>query len=160
MARVQKITPFLWFDGQAENAARFYTSIFNDAKILEVTRYGAAGPGPAGSVMTVSLQLEGQAFVALNGGPQYKFTPAISLMVTCDSQAEVDHFWAKLTAGGEEVQCGWLTDRFGLSWQVVPSRFLELIRDPDTKKTQRVIEAMLAMKKLDVARLEQAWKGR
>jgi predicted 3-demethylubiquinone-9 3-methyltransferase (glyoxalase superfamily) len=156
----QKITTFLWFDNNAEEAATFYTSIFPDSKILSVSRYGDAGPGPKGSVMTIKFQLAGQEFVALNGGPHFKFTEAISLLVNCDSQKEVDELWGKLTAGGEEVQCGWLKDKFGLSWQIVPTRLFELMQDPDPAKSKRVTEAMLQMKKIDVGRLEQAYGRR
>ena len=155
----QKITTFLWFDGNAEEAARHYTSIFKDSKILSVARYGKAGPGPRGSVMTISFQLEGQEFVALNGGPQFKFTEAISLLVTCDSQQEIDELWSKLTAGGEESQCGWLKDRYGLSWQIVPSALPHLLQDPDPAKSARVMQAMLQMKKMDLAGLERAHRG-
>jgi predicted 3-demethylubiquinone-9 3-methyltransferase (glyoxalase superfamily) len=158
MAGIQKITPFLWFNQEAEEAANLYVSLFQDSKVLGVTRYGDAGPGPKGSAMTVEFQLAGQKFTALNGGPVFKFTEAISLFVTCDSQEEVDSLWSRLTAnGGQESQCGWLKDRYGLSWQIVPSRFMELMRDSDPKKTQRVMQAMLKMKKFDVARLEEAY---
>jgi predicted 3-demethylubiquinone-9 3-methyltransferase (glyoxalase superfamily) len=153
----QKITTFLWFDGNAEEAANHYTSIFKNSKILNVARYGEAGPGPKGSVMTVRFQLEGQEFIALNGGPQFKFTEAISLLVNCDTQKEVDEFWTKLTAGGEEGPCGWLKDKFGLSWQIVPSALFGLLQDKDPEKSNRVMEAMLQMKKIDIARLEQAY---
>jgi predicted 3-demethylubiquinone-9 3-methyltransferase (glyoxalase superfamily) len=153
----QKITTFLWFDGNAEEAANHYTSIFKNSKILNVARYGEAGPGPKGSVMTVRFQLEGQEFIALNGGPQFKFTEAISLLVNCDTQKDVDEFWTKLTAGGEEGPCGWLKDKFGLSWQIVPSALFGLLQDKDPEKSKRVMEAMLQMKKIDIARLEQAY---
>ena len=153
----QKITTFLWFNGNAEEAANHYVSIFKDSKILSVARYGDAGPGPKGSVMTVQFQLEGQEFIALNGGPQFKFTEAISLLVNCDTQKEVDELWSKLSAGGEEGPCGWLKDKFGLSWQVVPSRLGKMMQDKDPKKSKRVMEAMLQMKKMDIARLEQAY---
>ena len=156
----QKITTFLWFNGNAEEAANHYVSIFKDSKILSVARYGDAGPGPKGSVMTVQFQLEGQEFIALNGGPQFKFTEAISLLVNCDTQKEVDELWSKLSAGGEEGPCGWLKDKFGLSWQIVPSRLGKMIQDKDAKKAKRVMEAMLQMKKMDIARLEQAYGGR
>jgi len=157
---VQKITPFLWFDGQAEQAANFYVSVFRkNSKILEVARYGEAGPGPKGSVMTVAFELEGQKFTALNGGPQYQFTPAVSFVVNCATQAEVDEYWKKLAEGGQEVACGWLTDKYGLSWQIVPTRLMELITDPDKKKVGRVMQAMLQMKKIDVAALERAARG-
>jgi predicted 3-demethylubiquinone-9 3-methyltransferase (glyoxalase superfamily) len=153
---MQKITPFLWFDTQAEEAAKFYLSIFENSKIKTVTRYGAAGPGPKGSVMTVDFELAGQEFVALNGGPQFKFTEAISLVVNCETQQEVDEFWAKLSKGGQEVECGWLKDRYGLSWQIVPTILSKLLSDPDPKKAQRVMEAMLKMKKIDIAALKKA----
>jgi len=157
MSGKQKITTFLWFDGNAEEAANHYTSIFKNSKILNVARYGEAGPGPKGSVMTVTFQLEGQEFIALNGGPQFKFTEAISLLVNCDTQKEVDELWSKLTAGGEEGPCGWLKDKFGLSWQIVPSALFRLLQDKDPEKSKRVMEAMLQMKKIDIARLEQAY---
>ncbi len=160
MAGKQKITTFLWFDGKAEEAARHYTSIFKNSKILGVTRYGDAGPGPKGSVMTVAFELEGQEFTALNGGPQFKFTEAISLVVNCETQKEVDEVWGKLTAGGEEGPCGWLKDKFGLSWQIVPTALLRMIQDKDPEKTKRVMEAMFQMKKLDLAQLERAYRGR
>lgn len=153
---IQKITPFLWFDGQAEEAAGFYTAIFPNSKIVKVVRYGAAGPGPAGSAMTVQFQLEGQTFVALNGGPHFTFSEAISFVVNCESQAEVDHYWEKLSAGGAEVQCGWVKDKYGLSWQIVPTALPELLGGPDPEKSQRVMKAMLAMKKLDIGALRRA----
>jgi predicted 3-demethylubiquinone-9 3-methyltransferase (glyoxalase superfamily) len=159
MASRQKIRTFLWFDKEAEEAARFYTSIFRNSKILDVARYGDAGPGPKGSVMIVTFQLDGQEFVALNGGPQFKFTEAISLMVSCDTQQEVDELWSRLSAGGAESQCGWLKDRFGLSWQIVPTALTRLLQDPDPAKSKRVMEAMLQMKKIDVAGLERAHRG-
>jgi predicted 3-demethylubiquinone-9 3-methyltransferase (glyoxalase superfamily) len=155
----QKITTFLWFDGKAEEAANHYVSVFKNSKILNVARYGDAGPGPKGSVMTVQFQLDGQEFVALNGGPQFKFTEAISLLVNCDTQAEVDELWSKLSAGGAEGPCGWLKDKFGLSWQIVPSALGKMMADKDPKKSKRVMEAMLQMKKMDIARLEQAYRG-
>ncbi len=147
---IQKITPFLWFDHQAEEAAGFYVSIFPNSKLVKVIRYGEAGPGPAGSAMTVEFRLEGQSFVALNGGPHFKFTEAISFVVNCQTQDEVDYYWDKLSAGGGEVQCGWLKDRFGLSWQIVPTVLIDMLSDPDPKKSQRVTKAMLQMKKLDI----------
>jgi predicted 3-demethylubiquinone-9 3-methyltransferase (glyoxalase superfamily) len=153
---IQKITPFLWFDHQAEEAASFYASTFPNSKLVKVIRYGEAGPGPAGSAMTVEFQLEGQSFVALNGGPHFKFTEAISFVVNCQSQDEVDSYWEKLSAGGAEVQCGWVQDRFGLSWQIVPTALPELLNNPDPKKSQRVMKAMLTMKKLDIRALQQA----
>jgi predicted 3-demethylubiquinone-9 3-methyltransferase (glyoxalase superfamily) len=154
----QKITPFLWFNGNAEEAASYYTSIFKNSKILVVTLYGEAGPGPEGTVMVVTFQLEGQEFIALNGGPQFKFTEAISFQVYCENQKEVDELWSKLAAGGAEGQCGWLKDKFGLSWQIVPSVLIKLLQDQEPKKAKRVMEAMLQMKKIDIARLEQAYK--
>ena len=156
---MQKITPFLWFDGQAEEAAQFYVSVFKNSKILGVTRYGEAGPGPAGSAMTVQFVLDGQELIALNGGPHFKFTEAVSFSVDCSTQAEVDHYWSKLTDGGEESQCGWLKDRYGLSWQVNPRSLGEMLGDPDPEKSKRVMEAMLAMRKIDIARLKQAYDG-
>jgi predicted 3-demethylubiquinone-9 3-methyltransferase (glyoxalase superfamily) len=155
---MQKITPFLWFDNQAEEAANFYTSIFKNSKVGNVARYGEAGPGPEGSVMTVSFQLEGQEFTALNGGPAFKFTEAISFFVDCKSQEEVDELWEKLSAGGEEGPCGWLKDKFGLSWQIVPTVLIEMLNDPDPEKARRVTEAMLQMKKIDIPTLEQAYE--
>jgi predicted 3-demethylubiquinone-9 3-methyltransferase (glyoxalase superfamily) len=155
---MQKITTFLWFDNQAEEAINFYTSIFKNSKLISVSRYGDAGPGPAGTVMSATFQLEGQEFMALNGGPLYKFTEAISLYVNCKSQDEVDTLWKKLTEGGEEGPCGWLKDKFGLSWQIIPSILGELLSDPDPAKSQRVMQAMLQMKKLDIAKLKQAYE--
>jgi predicted 3-demethylubiquinone-9 3-methyltransferase (glyoxalase superfamily) len=159
MAGRQKIRTFLWFDSNAEEAAKFYASIFKNSRILTVARYGDAGPGPKGSVMTVAFELGGQEFLALNGGPQFKFNEAISLLVTCDSQQEIDELWSKLGAGGEEGQCGWLKDKFGLSWQIVPSVLPNLLQDRDASKSARVMQAMLQMKKMDVARLERAHLG-
>jgi predicted 3-demethylubiquinone-9 3-methyltransferase (glyoxalase superfamily) len=159
MAAMQKITPFLWFDRQAEEAARFYVSIFGDSKILNVTRYGAAGPGPAGSVMSVTFQLAGQRFMALNGGPHYRLTEAFSLFVECETQREVDDLWARLTAGGEPGPCGWLKDKFGLSWQVMPSILAAMLQDTDPVGSKRAIEAMLKMSKLDIATLQRAYDG-
>ncbi len=154
---MQKITPFLWFDDQAEEAAAFYTSIFKNSKILSVTRYGDAGPRPKGMAMTATFQLEGQEFTALNGGPEYKFTEAISFFVNCQTQAEVDTLWAKLSEGGEEGPCGWLKDKFGVSWQIVPTALSELLSDPDPAKSQRVMQAMLQMKKIEIDKLQQAY---
>ena len=156
---MQKITPFLWFDGQAEEAINFYTSIFKNSKIGNVSRYGEAGPGPKGSVMVASFELDGMRFTALNGGPMYKFTEAVSFYVDCDSQAEVDYFWDKLSAGGTIQQCGWLKDKYGLSWQIIPAALPRLLSDPDPQKAGRVMQAMLQMKKIDVAKLEEAAKG-
>lgn len=153
---MQKIVTFLWFDHQAEEAANFYTSIFPNSKVTSVARYGDAGPGPKGSAMTVNFQIEGQEFIALNGGPQFKFTEAISLFVNCQTQEEVDHLWAKLTEGGAESQCGWLKDKYGLSWQIVPIELMKLMGDPDRTKAGRVMQAMLKMQKIDVAVLRQA----
>jgi predicted 3-demethylubiquinone-9 3-methyltransferase (glyoxalase superfamily) len=156
---MQKITPFLWFDSQAEEAANFYVSVFKNSKIVKIARYGKAGPGPKGSVMTVAFELDGQQFVALNGGPYYAFTPAVSFLVRCKMQEEVDRFWEKLSEGGEIVQCGWLKDRYGMSWQIVPSVLEEMLNDPDHAKSQRVMEAMLQMKKIEIAGLEKAYAG-
>jgi predicted 3-demethylubiquinone-9 3-methyltransferase (glyoxalase superfamily) len=153
------ITPFLWYDSEAEEAATLYTSLFPNSTILSVNRYGAAGPGPEGSVMTVSFELDGQRFVGLNGGPAHPFTEAVSFVVDCATQQEVDRYWDGLTDGGEESVCGWLRDRFGLSWQIVPSRLPELLTDPDREKSQRVMQAMLQMKKIDIAGLEAAAQG-
>lgn len=153
---MQKITPFLWFDSQAEDAANFYVSVFKNSKVKAVSRYGDAGPGPKGSVMTVAFELNGQDFTALNAGPQFKFSPAISFVVNCETQEEVDHYWEKLSAGGRTDQCGWLTDKFGLSWQVVPTILGKLMSSGDARKGERVMKALLQMKKLDVAALQQA----
>ncbi len=155
-----RITPFLWFDHQAEEAARFYASIFDDSRIGKITRYGAAGPGPEGTVMTVEFELQGQRFIALNGGPQYKFTEAISLSIECETQDEVDEIWEKLTDGGEEGPCGWLKDRYGLSWQVTPKGISELFDNRDPARSKRAMEAMFKMKKLDIAGLRAAYQGR
>ena len=153
---MQKITPFLWFDTQAEEAAKFYASVFPNSKILKTARYGEAGPGPKGSVMTVEFELAGQRMIALNGGHHFKFTEAISLSVDCKDQKEVDHYWTKLSQGGQESMCGWLKDRYGLSWQVNPAILGELLSGPDAKKAKRVMEAMLKMKKIDIAGLKAA----
>ena len=155
---MQKITPFLWFDNNAEEAANFYVSIFNNSKIVSVARYGDAGPGPKGTVMTVAFQLEGQEFVALNGGPLFKFNESISFVVNCETQEEVDEFWKKLSEGGERSRCGWLKDKYGLSWQVVPTILGEMLQDKDPKKSQRVMQAMLQMDKMDIAALKQAYE--
>jgi predicted 3-demethylubiquinone-9 3-methyltransferase (glyoxalase superfamily) len=152
----QRITPFLWFDGQAEEAANFYVSIFPNSKVSATSRYGEAGPGPKGSVMTIAFSLDGLSFTALNGGPMFKFTEAISLVVHCETQAEVDHYWDKLSAGGQQVQCGWLKDKYGLSWQIVPNALIELVQDKDPAKSQRVMAAMMQMKKIDIAGLKAA----
>jgi len=158
---MQKITTFLWFKDQAEQAAKFYTSVFPDSKVTAITRYGDAGPGPAGSVMTVSFLLAGQEFVALNGGPHFPFTPAISLVVNVDSQDELDRYWSKLSEGGEPSaqQCGWLADRYGLSWQVVPTILTKMLQDKDPGKVNRVTQALMPMKKLDIAALKRAYES-
>jgi predicted 3-demethylubiquinone-9 3-methyltransferase (glyoxalase superfamily) len=159
---MQKITPFLWFDTQAEEAAEFYVSLFNTArpsaesKMLDISRYGEAGPGEPGSAMTVSFELDGLRFVGLNGGPHHSFSEAVSFFVSCESQEEVDALWSALTEGGEESMCGWLKDRYGLSWQIVPTRLTELLGDPDPARAQRTMQAMLKMRKIDVGELERA----
>jgi predicted 3-demethylubiquinone-9 3-methyltransferase (glyoxalase superfamily) len=155
----QKIAPFLWFDTQAEEAANFYVGVFRNSRITKVLRNGDAGPGPKGSVLTISFELEGQPFVALNGGPNHLFSPAVSFVVNCQTQEEVDYYWDHLVAGGKPVQCGWLTDRFGLSWQVVPAQFPELLTHPDPATAQRVMQAMMQMVKLDIAVLQKAAQG-
>jgi predicted 3-demethylubiquinone-9 3-methyltransferase (glyoxalase superfamily) len=154
-----KLTPCLWFDTEGEDAATFYTSIFPNSRILDVARYGSAGPRPEGTVMTVSFELDGQEFVALNGGPEFTFSEAISFQVSCKDQEEVDAYWSKLSEGGEEGPCGWLKDKFGLSWQIVPTVLLELVADPDREKSQRVMAAMLEMKKIEIDALERAAAG-
>ena len=165
MQVTQKITPCLWFDDQAEEAVKFYTAIFRNSRIVEVARYGEAGREihgkPAGTVMTVAFELEGQAFTALNGGPIFKFNEAISFQVSCETQAEVDHYWEKLSQGGDgnAQQCGWLKDKYGASWQIVPRVLVEMITDPDTEKSQRVMGAMLQMKKIDIEGLRRAYAG-
>ena len=156
---MNRLTPCLWFDGRAEEAANFYVSIFKNSKITEVSRYGDAGPLPKGTVLTVAFELDGQRFTALNGGPQYKFTEAVSFQIACETQDEVDHYWNNLVAGGAESMCGWLKDKFGLSWQVVPNRLIELITSSEGAKAKRVTEAMFKMKKIDIAALEAAAKG-
>ena len=153
---MQKITPCLWFDTEGEEAAQFYTSVFPNSRIVEVTRYGSAGPRAEGTVMTVSFELDGQSFIALNGGPDFKFNEAISLSVDCESQDEVDSYWNALTEGGEGGPCGWLKDKYGVSWQIVPRVLTELISDPDQEKAQRVMAAMLQMGKIEIAELENA----
>jgi predicted 3-demethylubiquinone-9 3-methyltransferase (glyoxalase superfamily) len=159
MASKQKITTFLWFDNNAEQAMEFYTAIFKHSRILSVSRYSEAGPGPAGGVMVGAFELEGQRFLALNGGPRFKFSEAISLVIDCETQEEIDYFWEKLSAGGETQACGWLKDKFGLSWQVVPSSLSDLMQDKDPQKSKRVMEAVLQMVKLDIARLQAAHAG-
>jgi predicted 3-demethylubiquinone-9 3-methyltransferase (glyoxalase superfamily) len=150
------ITPCLWFDTEGEDAAKLYTSVFPNSKIVDVARYGEAGPRPAGTVMTVSFELDGQKFVALNGGPEFKFNEAISFQVSCETQEEVDAYWSKLSEGGEEGPCGWLKDRFGLSWQIIPTALPRLLGDPDAEKSQRVMQAMLSMGKIEIEGLERA----
>jgi predicted 3-demethylubiquinone-9 3-methyltransferase (glyoxalase superfamily) len=154
---MQKITPFLWFDGKAEEAAKFYTSIFKNSKIGSTSRYGEGAPAPKGSVMTVAFQIEGQDFIALNGGPLFTFSPAISFFVNCKTQDEVDELWEKLSAGGEKQRCGWLKDKFGVSWQIIPTALTELMGDKDPQKSQRVMHAMLTMDKIDIRGLQQAY---
>jgi predicted 3-demethylubiquinone-9 3-methyltransferase (glyoxalase superfamily) len=153
---MQKITPFLWFNGQAEEAANLYTSLFKNSKIGNAARYGEAGPGPKGSVMSVTFQLDGQEFIALNGGPQFTFSPAVSFLVSCETQEEVDRLWEKLSEGGRTNRCGWLQDKFGLSWQIVPSVLGKMLHDQDPEKSKRVMSAMLQMEKIDIAGLERA----
>ena len=155
---MQKITPFLWFDNQAEEAMNFYTSVFKNSKVGRVSRYGDAGPGPKGSVMTAEFTLDGQDFMALNAGPIFKFTEAISFVIDCKSQEEVDYYWEKLiSGGGQESMCGWLKDKFGLSWQVVPSRLTEMMLDKNANKAKNATQAMLKMRKIDIAKLEEAY---
>jgi predicted 3-demethylubiquinone-9 3-methyltransferase (glyoxalase superfamily) len=153
---MQKITPFLWFDGNAEEAANFYISIFKNSKMGKISRYGDAGPGPKGSAMSVTFQIEGQEFFALNGGPQFKFTPAISFFVNCETQQEVDDLWDKLSAGGRTDRCGWLQDKFGLSWQIIPTVLGQLLGDKDPQRAKRAMQAMLQMTKIDIKKLQQA----
>lgn len=157
---MQKITPFLWFDNKAEEAMNFYVSVFKNSKVVGVSRYGDAGPGPKGSVMTATFEIEGQRFIALNGGPTFTFTPAISLFVNCETQQEVDDLWEKLSAGGREDRCGWLQDKYGLSWQIIPSALMELMQDKDPEKSKRVMQAMLQMVKIDIAGLKKAHAGK
>ena len=154
---MQKITPFLWFDGKAEEAMNFYVSIFKNSKVGRVSRYGDAGPGPKGTVMSATFQIEGQDFYALNGGPQFKFTPAISFFVNCETQPEVDDLWEKLSAGGEKKQCGWLQDKYGVSWQIIPTVLGKLLGDKDPEKARRVMQAMMKMNKLDINGLQAAY---
>jgi len=157
---MQKITPFLWFDNNAEEAVNFYVSLFKNSKVLSITRYGEAGPGPAGTVLTAAFQLQGQEFIALNGGPQFKFSEAISFSVNCETQEEVDQYWEKLSEGGEKGRCGWLKDKYGLSWQVNPVVLGEMLQDEDPEKAKRVMEAMLQMDELDIETLKKAYEGR
>ena len=154
-----RITPCLWFDNQAEEAAAFYCSIFKDSKVGAIARYGDAGPGPKGQAMTVEFELDGQPFLGLNGGPMFKFSEATSFVVHCKTQKKVDEYWAALTAGGSESQCGWLKDKYGLSWQIVPTALPKLLKQKDPRKAKKVMEAMLKMKKIDVAKLEKAAAG-
>jgi predicted 3-demethylubiquinone-9 3-methyltransferase (glyoxalase superfamily) len=154
---LQKITPYLWFNGNAEEAMKFYVSVFKDSKVLSVTRYGKEGPGPKGTVMIVKFKINGQEFFALNGGPGFSFTPAISFLVDCKTQKEVDHLWEKLSKGGKKRQCGWLEDKYGVSWQIVPTILGELLQDKDAKKSERVMKAMLKMTKLDISGLKKAY---
>ena len=154
---MQKITPFLWFNDQAEEAMNFYVSIFKNSKVGRVTRYPKGSPGPEGKVMSVTFQLEGQEFMGLNGGPMFKFSEAISLFVDCETQEEVDELWARLSAGGEPGRCGWLKDKYGLSWQIIPKALMKLMQDPDPQKSQRVMQAMLKMSKIEVKALQQAY---
>jgi predicted 3-demethylubiquinone-9 3-methyltransferase (glyoxalase superfamily) len=156
---MQKITPFLWFNGQAEEAMKFYVSIFGNSRAVSVSRYGDAGPGPKGSVMVAKFRLDGQDFIALNGGPAFTFSPAVSFVVNCSTQEEVDEYWEKLSAGGATNQCGWLTDKFGLSWQIVPTVLGELMADQDPERSNRVMKAMLQMTKIDIAALRRAYDG-
>jgi len=157
---MQKITPFLWFNNQAEEATKFYISVFRNSKMVSITRYGDVGPGPKGTVMTTKFQIGGQEFAALNGGPQFTFSQAISFVVNCRTQEEVDEFWEKLSDGGEKQQCGWLKDKYGVSWQIVPVVMIEMLNDPDPEKSQRVMKAMLLMDKIDIKILKQAYKGK
>jgi predicted 3-demethylubiquinone-9 3-methyltransferase (glyoxalase superfamily) len=154
---MRKITPFLWFDGNAEEAMKFYVSIFRNSKVGHITRYGDAGPGPKGTVMSATFELDGQEFFALNGGPQFKFTPAISFFVNCETQQEVDELWEKLSAGGKKDRCGWLTDKFGLSWQIIPTALGKMLGDEDPAKASRVMRAMLQMDKIDINGLKRAY---
>ena len=158
-ARIKGITPCLWFDGQAEDAAKFYTSIFPRSRIVSTSSYGDDMPMPAGTILTVTFELDGQEHLALNGGPQFPFTEAISLTVNCETQAEVDEYWAKLSAGGKEVECGWLKDRYGVSWKIVPTAFQEMLKSGDAAKTQRLMHALMRMVKHDIATLERAFDG-
>jgi predicted 3-demethylubiquinone-9 3-methyltransferase (glyoxalase superfamily) len=155
---MQTITPLLWFDGQAEEAMNFYVSIFKHAKVTGLSRNGEAGPGPQGTVMTATFELEGQTFVAVNGGPQFKFSPAIAFMVNCETQAEIDHYWEKLSEGGEKQRCGWLKDKYGMSWNIVPTVLGTMMQDKDAARSSRVMKAMLQMIKLDIAGLQMAYE--
>jgi predicted 3-demethylubiquinone-9 3-methyltransferase (glyoxalase superfamily) len=154
---MQKIVPCLWFDDQAEEAARFYTSIFKNSRVGKIARYGEGGPRPRGTVLTVKFRLDGQEFLALNGGPQFKFTEAVSFIVNCETQKEVDRLWETLSEGGEKVQCGWLKDKYGLSWQIVPTILARMMSDPDPRRADRVLQAVMGMKKLDIKELKAAY---
>jgi predicted 3-demethylubiquinone-9 3-methyltransferase (glyoxalase superfamily) len=154
---VQKITPFLWFDNNAEEAMNFYVSVFKDSKVVSIMRHPEGGPGPAGSFLTGKLIIEGQEFVVLNGGPQFKFTEAVSFAVSCTTQEEVDYYWDRLTEGGEESQCGWLKDKYGLSWQITPVQLIQMLQDKDPEKAKRSMQAMLQMSKIDIGKLEEAY---
>ncbi|MFM0327635.1 VOC family protein [Caballeronia glebae] len=156
---MQKISPCLWFDGNAEEAANFYLGAFKSARITDIMRHTESSPGTKGSVLAVLFELEGEDFMALNGGPEYKFTPAISMFIKCESQAEIDHYWDKLTDGGKPIACGWLTDRFGVTWQIAPARLLKMLQDPDPVKADRTMKAMMGMIKLDIAALDRAYNG-
>jgi len=157
---MQKITPFLWFDGNAEEAVNFYVSVFKNSKVVRVTRYGDSGPGPKGTVMSATFQLEGHEFFALNGGPQFTFTPAISFFVNCETQDEVDDLWEKLSAGGDKQRCGWLKDKYGVSWQIIPSALGKMLQDKDAGNSKKAFEAMLQMDKIDIKALEQSYRQR
>lgn len=156
----KKITPYLWFNNNAEEAMNFYSAIFKKAKIKDITRYGKAGPGRKGSLMTAIFELEGQEFMALNGGPHYEFTEAISMFVRCETQKEIDYYWEKLSKGGTKMRCGWVKDQYGLTWQIIPSRLEELLKIEDPEKAQRVMKAMLNMEKMDIKKLDQAYQGK
>ena len=158
--RSQKITTFLWFDNNAEEAVNFYVSVFKNSRIINSARYGDAGPGPKGSIMTIAFELDGQEFTALNGGPQFKFNEAISLVVHCQDQKEIDYFWEKLSEGGEKVECGWLKDKFGVAWQIVPEFLMQVLQGNDQQKTDRVMKAVMQMKKFDIAKLKEAIEGK
>jgi predicted 3-demethylubiquinone-9 3-methyltransferase (glyoxalase superfamily) len=157
---MQKITPFLWFDGKAEEAMNFYVSVIPNSKVISITRVGDAGPGPKGSVLTANFQLHGVEFAALNGGPQFKFTEAVSFVINCETQEEVDKYWEKLSEGGKKSECGWLKDKYGLSWQIVPIQLLQMIADKDPQKADRTMKAMMKMQKLDIKILKQAYEGK
>ena len=158
---MQKITPFLWFDNNADEAVKFYTSVFKNSKLINARHYGDAGPGPKGTIMTATIELEGQQLILLNGGPMFKFTEATSLFINCKTQEEVDYYWDKLTAnGGKESQCGWLKDKFGVSWQVTPTVLIDMLHDKDATKAERVMKAMLQMRKIDISKLKASYDGK